>query len=50
MFIHHYFSVTSLVLGDGDLTVSNPGMIPALRREGKTKQGRDLSSSQVRLE
>lgn len=30
--------MTSLVLGDGDLMVSNPGMIPALRREGETKQ------------
>lgn len=38
LFIHHCYSVTSLVLGDGDLMVSNPGMIPALRREGKTEQ------------
>ena len=30
------------LLGDGDLMVSSPGMISALRREGKTKQVTDI--------
>lgn len=37
IFIYCYYSVTSIMLGDRDLMMRNPGMSPSLRKEGETE-------------